>query len=128
MINEYDALVEKQQREKKCFYDRQRTTELFLKNQQGKVLQPLEMQMKQLQTAIDKDKPTNLKPIKYTFKSTAKTKIAAAELKQTSPRTITKFSRFKKNEEAQKLTINGLDVRKIIRKKRGSSVAPRIRI
>lgn len=128
MINEYDALVEKQKREKKCFFDRQRTTELFLKNQQGRVLQPLEMQMKQLQTTINKDKPTNLKPVKYTFTSTAKTKIAASELKQTSPRITGKFSRFKKNEEAQKLTINGLDVRKIISKKRGSSVTARIRI
>ena len=128
MINEYDALVEKQKREKKCFFDRQRTTELFLKNQQGRVLQPLEMQMKQLQTTINKDKPTNLKPVKYTFTSTAKTKIAASELKPTSPRITGKFSRFKKNEEAQKLTINGLDVRKIISKKRGSSVTARIRI
>lgn len=125
MINEYDALLEKQKREKQCFYDHQKTTELFLKNQQCRVLQPLEMQMKQLKTAINKDKPTNLKPRKFTFQSTAKTKIAAAELNPTSPRIVNKFVRYKKNEEAPKLSINGLDVRKIICKKRGSSVQPK---
>lgn len=125
MINEYDALIEKQKREKQCFYDHQKTTELFLKNQRCRVLQPLEMQMKQLKTTINRDKPTNLKPQKYTFQSTAKTKIAAAELNPASPRIVTKYARYKKNEEAQKLTINGLDVRKIIRKKRGSSVQTR---
>lgn len=119
MIIEYDNLIEKHNRTIECFQAHQRSTEVFLKTEQGRILQPLENQMKHFQNLINKDKPTNLKPTTYKFLSTTKSRLAAAELTPSSPRTLGKYTSFKTIDKAQKLNVNGLDVRRIIRKKRG---------
>ena len=123
MMCEYNALMEKQNREKECFYDRQKWVIQSLKNEQRKVFHPLEMQMKQLQNQLDYNKPTNKRPITNVPVAT-KTRVVRNDIPvPTSPRTISALTIFKHADDAPKLNVNGLNVRQLISKKRSTSVS-----
>jgi hypothetical protein len=58
----YETMNERHRRELECFVEHQRKTEIFLRKERMRVIEPIERMISQLEMAQDRDKPLNLNP------------------------------------------------------------------
>ena len=119
MLLAHNKLKERQRKELLCFDEKEKRTELYLNGEKYSECHPIEMQIKQLQYTIDSEKPKNLKPMKYAFQSTIRTRSSMSEkaaMPSKDAATATAYNKFRANDEPAKLNINGLDVRTIMKR------------
>ena len=120
----HEKLVEQHRKERECFEEHEVRTRQYLEAERRKAIEPIERLIAQLEIARDKNKPTNMKPRKFAFTSTRRTRVMRTErgLTAPSPRTTRAICDYKVSEEPPKLSLGRLNVRKIVSTKRPVSV------
>ena len=119
MILAHQKLEFRQQREVKCFEERERRTELFITNERDQELVPLQMLIKQLNQALNQNEPQNLKPQKKEFVSTARTRVNVAESLSLPPKDrnlVNQLNTYRVKDEPQKLELSGFDVKRMMKR------------
>ena len=117
----FEVLEEKHAKEIACFEEHQVRTKQYIEQERRKALHPIEKLIAQLETARDKDKPTNKKPTSVVFRSTRRTRVVRSEraLPSASPRTTRAMCDFKAADDPPRLHIN---VKRIMSARRPISV------
>ena len=125
----YEKLKEKQAKEVECFKEHETRTRQYLQGERRKSIEPLELLIKQLEIAKDRNKPMNKKPQPVVFKSNRRTRTLRTEkaLPPTSPRTARALCDFKVADEPNRLFISGLNVRQIVSGRRPVSASRLVR-
>lgn len=120
----FENLEDKHKKELECFEEHQERTRQFIEAEKRKALHPVEKLIAQLETARNKDKPTNKKPNSIVFKSTRHTRAVRTQkaLPKASPRTTRAFYDYKGAEDPPRLTLGSLNVKRIISSRRPVSV------
>ena len=120
----HEKLVEQHRKERECFEEHEVRTRQYLESERRKAIEPIEKLIAQLETARDKDKPTNMNPRKVVFTSTRRTRVMRSErgLPPASPRTARAICDYKAAEEPAKLSLGRMNVRKIVNSRRPVSV------
>ena len=124
MIMEYNNLIDRQNKEIDGFFEHRHNSELFLNCERNKVILPLENQMKSLQYTLNYGIVPNKKPQKLAFVSTVKSRALRTDklFPPAEQKSVSSLRTFRKIEDAPKLTVNGLNVKRIIKnKQRGKS-------
>lgn len=119
MKNNYIAMMERQQKEMACFEEHEKRTELYLIDERGRTIHPMEMEVRKLEIERDRDKPPNLNPRKDVLKTvrTSRTKPRKSILMPPSPRTTRAIRDFKVYDDPPKLGLTGLNVSKIMNRR-----------
>ena len=119
MMLAHQKLEFRQQREIKCFEERERRTELFITTERDQELVPLQMLIKQLNQSLNADEPQNLKPQKKEFKSTQRTRVNVAESLSLPPKDrslVSQLNTYRVKDEPQKLELQGFDVKRMMKR------------
>lgn len=138
MKTQYRKLADDQSREVDCFVEHERRIERFMAAERAKAIGPCVMLIRQLEAAVEAGRPTNLKPRKEVFTSNRRTRLIRTEaaIPPASPRTTRAMSNFMFADEPEKLKVDGINVKKEIKKRskirvrsrRSNSTAASVRV
>jgi hypothetical protein len=115
----YETMMERHRREIECFAEHERQTEIFLRKEKERAIEPIEKMIAQLEIARDKDKPLNLNP-RPVPRNARKPRVKLVG-KPVSRIDVKTFLEFRSAEAPEPLSLNPPDVAKLIPKIRARS-------
>jgi hypothetical protein len=107
----YETMIERHRREVECFVEHQRRTELFLKKERMRVIEPIERLIGKLEMAQNRKKPLNLNP-RATTRNDRKPKVSLRRpASRVDPRMVCEY---RTADAPEPLAVNAPDVAKLI--------------